>query len=233
MKELEKQHEKDKFNALEQQKQMYEKQIQQLKLMTSPGTPYASYGLDSFGSTSGLSRASFGSFGNLSSPSQVNPRMERWAQEREKLFKKSLSKLKDEIVIANQLTYEANYLAREMNRNTEFKVTLQIPATNLSPNRRKGAFVSEPAILVKRTNKPSQIWSMEKLENKLVDMREAYQEWKDRDNDNSSSKSENSNELSTPDSDPFYELQENHHLIGVANIFLEVLFHDVMLDYQV
>lgn len=32
--------------------------------------------------------------------------------------------------------------------------------------------------------------------------------------------------------DPFYESQENHNLIGVANIFLEALFHDVTLDYH-
>ena len=34
-------------------------------------------------------------------------------------------------------------------------------------------------------------------------------------------------------SDPFYESQENHNLIGVANIFLKALFYDVKLDYQV
>lgn len=32
--------------------------------------------------------------------------------------------------------------------------------------------------------------------------------------------------------DPFYETQENHNLIGVANVFLEALFHDVKLDYH-
>lgn len=32
--------------------------------------------------------------------------------------------------------------------------------------------------------------------------------------------------------DPFYESQVNHNLIGVANVFLEVLFHDVKLDYH-
>lgn len=32
--------------------------------------------------------------------------------------------------------------------------------------------------------------------------------------------------------DPFFENQANHNLIGVANVFLEVLFHDVALDYQ-
>ena len=33
--------------------------------------------------------------------------------------------------------------------------------------------------------------------------------------------------------DPFYEAQENHNLIGVANIFLECLFHDIKLQYAV
>lgn len=42
----------------------------------------------------------------------------------------------------------------------------------------RGAFVSEPAILVKRINMGSQVWSMEKLENKLVDMRDMYEERK-------------------------------------------------------
>lgn len=32
--------------------------------------------------------------------------------------------------------------------------------------------------------------------------------------------------------DPFFENQANHSLIGVANVFLEALFHDVTLDYQ-
>ena len=32
--------------------------------------------------------------------------------------------------------------------------------------------------------------------------------------------------------DPFYETAENQNLIGVANLFLGVLFHDVALSYQ-
>ena len=31
----------------------------------------------------------------------------------------------------------------------------------------------------------------------------------------------------------FFVLQENHHLIGVANVFLEVLFYDAKLEYHV
>ena len=33
--------------------------------------------------------------------------------------------------------------------------------------------------------------------------------------------------------DPFFETQENHHLIGVASLFLEAILHDVCLAYQV
>lgn len=66
---------------------------------------------------------------------------------------------------------------------------------------------------------------MEKLENKLVDMREMYEERKDL-----SLKDPSPDEGSA--TDPFYESQENHNLIGVANIFLESLFHDVILDYH-
>jgi kinesin family protein 13 len=42
----------------------------------------------------------------------------------------------------------------------------------------RGAFVSEPAIMVKRPGRGGQVWSMEKLDNKLVDMREMYDEWR-------------------------------------------------------
>lgn len=43
----------------------------------------------------------------------------------------------------------------------------------------RGAIVSEPAIQVKRKGKGTQVWTIEKLENKLVDMREHYTDWKE------------------------------------------------------
>ena len=52
------------------------------------------------------------------------------------MFKQSLAKLRQEVVKANALVREANFLAEEMGKQTEFHVTLQIPASNLSPNRR-------------------------------------------------------------------------------------------------
>ncbi|XP_053690029.1 kinesin-like protein KIF13B [Sabethes cyaneus] len=211
---LEKQHEEDKQVALEKQRIEYEKQFQQLRNILSPTTPYAPY-------------APYDPF-RLSKLPPNTPtaqlRVEKWAQERDEMFKRSLGQLKTDIVRANSLVQEANVLAEEMNKQTKFSVTLQIPPANLSPNRKRGAFVSEPAILVRRMNSGSQIWSMEKLDNKLIDMRDMYQEYKDN---NFTVMDENKNK-----SDPFYESQENHNLIGVANIFLEVLFHDVTLDYH-
>ena len=86
--------------------------------------------------------------------------------------------------------------------------------------------MSEPAILVKYNDDTSQVWSMEKLDLKLIDMRELYDELK--------SLGENAKELiGTQYPDPFSESTENHSLIGVANVFLSVLFHDVDLNYHV
>lgn len=44
----------------------------------------------------------------------------------------------------------------------------------------RGAIVSEPAIQVRRKGKSTQVWTIEKLENKLIDMRDLYQEWKEK-----------------------------------------------------
>ena len=90
----------------------------------------------------------------------------------------------------------------------------------------RGAFVSEPAILVKRRDEASQVWSMEKLDLKLIDMRELYEELK------SEGLEPDSDEIGITYPDPFCESCENHNLIGVANVFLSVLFHEVSLDYH-
>lgn len=94
-----------------------------------------------------------------------------------------------------------------MGKHTDYQVTLQIPAAHLSANRKvrtrtssdvgciliksplrtervvfvvqRGAIVSEPAIQVRRKGKGTQVWTIEKLENKLVDMRDQYRDWKD------------------------------------------------------
>lgn len=117
----------------------------------------------------------------------VNPRSQKirflkWAQRREELLKESLSQLKVELVKANALVREANMMAEELWRNrrglSHYDVTLQIPVHNLRPSKIKaGNTVCEPVIVVKRhAMSGHQIWSVEQLENKLIDMREIYNE---------------------------------------------------------
>ncbi|XP_047520738.1 kinesin-like protein KIF13B isoform X4 [Pieris napi] len=213
---LERQHEEDKQVALEKQRQEYERQFQQLRNILSPSTPYPPYSYDPL------------KLGKMTACTPTTAaRVERWAAERDDTFKRSIGRLKADILRANALVQEANFLAEEMRRNTRFSVTLQIPPQNLSPNRKRGAFVSEPAIMAKRPTRGAQVWSMEKLENKLVDMRDMYDEWRHRQHAEDDIDEQEEKAL-----DPFYESQENHNLIGVANVFLEALFHDVTLDYH-
>ncbi|XP_068093045.1 kinesin-like protein KIF13A isoform X2 [Hyperolius riggenbachi] len=205
---LEKQYMEEKRNALEEQRLMYERELEQLRQQLSPDRQHQH------------------SSDRLSYSSQTTQqKMSMWAEERDELFRQSLSKLREQIVKANTLVREANLLAEEMNKSTDYQVTLQIPAVNLSANRKRGAIVSEPAIQVRRKCKGTQVWSIDKLENKLIDMRDAYQEWKERPTKDM--------KITYRKGDPFYEAQENHNLIGVANVFLECLFYDVKLQYAV
>ena len=164
---MERQHEEDKQRALQRQRQEYERQFQHLRTsILSPMSPSSSI---SPWEQRGLRNGS------------MTPRSERWAQEKDEQFRRSLTQLREDIVRANSLAREANILAEELGKNTRFSVTLQIPPANLSPNRKRIGLVSEPAILVRRTGKPNQIWSLDKLDVKLIDMRDLYNELKNVD----------------------------------------------------
>ncbi|KAM9666802.1 kinesin-like protein KIF13A isoform 5-T5 [Trichechus inunguis] len=206
---LERQYLEEKRSALEEQRLMYERELEQLRQQLSPERQPQSSGPD-----------------RLAYSSQTaQQKVTQWAEERDELFRQSLAKLREQLVKANTLVREANFLAEEMSKLTDYQVTLQIPAANLSANRKRGAIVSEPAIQVRRKGKGTQVWTIEKLENKLIDMRELYQEWKEE--------VPEVKRLYGKRRDPFYEAQENHNLIGVANVFLECLFCDVKLQYAV
>ncbi|XP_019376445.1 PREDICTED: kinesin-like protein KIF13B [Gavialis gangeticus] len=207
---LEQQHEEEKRSALERQRLMYEHELEQLRRRLSPEKQH-------FRS---MERFSFHS-------PNAQQRLRQWAEEREEMLNQSLRKLREQIVKANLYVREANFIAEELDKRTEYKVTLQIPASSLNANRKRGAVLSEPAIQVRRKGKGKQIWSLEKLENRLVDMRDLYQEWKECEEDNPMMRAYFRR------ADPFYDEQENHSLIGVANVFLESLFYDVKLQYAV
>uniref|UniRef100_A0A672SJQ3 Kinesin family member 13B n=1 Tax=Sinocyclocheilus grahami TaxID=75366 RepID=A0A672SJQ3_SINGR len=204
---LERQHEEEKRTALEHQRLMYEQELQQLRRQLTPDRQSIQ--------------------GGMSSSPSAQHRLRQWSEEREVVLTRSLRKLREQIVRANLLVQEANFIAEELDKRTEYRVTLQIPAANLNANRKRDAVLSEPAIQVRRKGKGKQIWALEKMENRLVDMRELYQEWKDFDEDNPVMRSYFKR------ADPFFDEQVNHSLIGVANVFLSCLFYDVKLQYAV
>ncbi|XP_069831907.1 kinesin-like protein KIF13B isoform X2 [Dendropsophus ebraccatus] len=207
---MEQQHEEEKRTALERQRLMYEHELEQLRRRLSPEKHHYR----------SMDRFSFGS-------PNAQQRIRQWTEEREVMLHHSLSKLREQIAKANMYVQEANFIADEMDKRTEYKVTLQIPASSLNANRKRGEVLSEPAIQVRRKGKGKQIWSLEKLENRLVDIRDLYQEWKACEEDSPVIRAYFRR------ADPFYDEQENHSLIGVANVFLESLFHDVKLQYAV
>uniref|UniRef100_A0A8C3AIJ4 Kinesin family member 13B n=1 Tax=Cyclopterus lumpus TaxID=8103 RepID=A0A8C3AIJ4_CYCLU len=197
---LERQHEEEKRSALERQRQMYEQELQQLRKKLNPDR--LSTG-PSGGPASGMSHST-----------SAQSRLRQWNEEREAVLVRSLRRLREQIVRANLLVQEACFISEELERHTEYRVTLQIPSDNLNANRKRDAVLSEPAIQVRRRCRGKQIWSLEKMENRLVDMRELYQEC-------------------PTCADPFFDEQENHSLIGVANVFLSCLFYDVKLQYAI
>ncbi|KAF5898706.1 kinesin-like protein KIF13B isoform X2, partial [Clarias magur] len=213
---LERQHEEEKRTALERQRLMYEQELQQLRRRLTPERQ-TTQTQQQYRSMERLS------LGGASSSS----RLRQWSEEREAVLTRSLRKLREQIVKANLLVQEASFIAEELDKKTEYRVTLQIPAANLNANRKRDAVLSEPAIQVRRKSKGKQIWALEKMENRLVDMRELYQEWKDHDEDNPVMRSYFKR------ADPFFDEQVNHSLIGVANVFLSCLFYDVKLQYAV
>ncbi|XP_076835244.1 kinesin-like protein KIF13B isoform X2 [Brachyhypopomus gauderio] len=217
---LERQHEEEKRSALERQRHMYEQELQQLRRRLTPERAAGpAVQAPHHRSMERLSLAS-------SSPS-THSRLRQWSEEREAVLTRSLRKLREQIVKANLLVQEASFIAEDLDKKTEYKVTLQIPAANLNANRKRDAVLSEPAIQVRRKGKSKQIWALEKMENRLVDMRDLYQEWKDCEEDNPVVRSYFKR------ADPFFDEQVNHSLIGVANVFLSCLFYDVKLQYAV
>uniref|UniRef100_A0A3P8UWT2 Kinesin family member 13A n=1 Tax=Cynoglossus semilaevis TaxID=244447 RepID=A0A3P8UWT2_CYNSE len=212
---LEKQYLEEKRTALEEQRMMYERELESLRQQLSPEKASQHHRT----SSSVSERLTF----QTHTP---HGKLRLWTDDRDVLFRQSLSRLREQVVKANTLVREANFLAEEMNKLTDYQVTLQIPTANLSANHKRGMIVSEPAIQVRRKGKGTQVWTIEKLENKLVDMRDHYRDWKE-------GTEETHNKGNSKPCDPFYEAQENHNLIGVANIFLECLFHDVKLQYAV
>ncbi|KRY43581.1 Kinesin-like protein KIF13A [Trichinella spiralis] len=213
---LERHHLKDKQVALENQRRIYEEQLQSLRNQCiSPLTPCCE-------SNCLLLTPCTPSLPN----SYVKSRYTEWATGREDVFRMSMAKLKENLIGVNKLVREANLLASMLHKETKFSVTLQIPAENLNPRKIcQSTFICEPAVLVQQ-GKRNQIWAVEKLENKLIVMRDLY-------NQNATNKNANEAVFNEKFANHFFDSFDAQYLIGVANVFLEVLFYDVKLNYHV
>lgn len=148
--------------ALEKQRQEYERQFQQLRNILSPSTPYSPYvpynpfSLGKITPCTPTTQMRVERWAqeryvlhlkwilNYSSDwlikscnlNYYDTNVQTFILFRDEMFKRSLGQLKTDILRANSLVKEANFLAEEMGRQTTFSVTLQIPPANLSPNRK-------------------------------------------------------------------------------------------------
>lgn len=125
------------------------------------------------------------------------------------------------VVDANRLAQEANMLAEALHKDIVFKVTLTVPVSLLSPQKKSAETSNEVAIRVlHKQHGTDHVWSLETLHEKVLAMREMYQRME-----------EGTSLLdATMSAEPFYDL-EQHALLGVANVFLECLHHSVPHDY--
>lgn len=139
-------------------------------------------------------------------------------------FRRSLEALHGSLMKAVGLVREANQISEDLQRSCKFKVTLQIPTFNLSPNNFKGSFMTEPTILLSKKGEGRQTWSLEKMEIRIGEMRQVYQRVKEG--------SGTVDEIGKSLKDPFYEAVESHSLVGVANLYLSSVFHDIIFEHS-
>ncbi|XP_065844044.1 kinesin-like protein KIF13A isoform X2 [Oscarella lobularis] len=211
VKSLEEKHIADKQGALDEQRMMYEKKLEELRGQMQSTVKRDSTSPPATPATPGSARGS---------------RLDLLSDEEEELYnEEDLRRLKENMLSAMEMVREANCLSSEMDKDVKFKVSLQIRREFLSP-RRKGApkrkRPNEVVIALNYAKNKSRntTWSVDKLEDKLVDMRDMYQRLQD---------GALKDELEM--NDPFYD-QDSHVLIGVANLFLECLHHEVELEYS-
>lgn len=75
-----------------------------------------------------------------------------------------MAKLREQIVKANALVREANFLAEEMSKLTDYQVTLQIPAANLNANRKVRKFaILYKVVLYKMSKSPQYFYIQDKI----------------------------------------------------------------------
>ncbi|XP_065651766.1 kinesin-like protein KIF13A isoform X6 [Hydra vulgaris] len=206
--QLEHQHEVEKQGALDQQKEMYEQKLEELRREKTPESLMTGRASSGY-----VSEDRF-----LNTPTIYDSQL---------FYEESVRRLREEVIRANVLVREANQLSFEMKKDSEFAVTLQIPTASLSQGVSRGPLTSEVAIVVRSKTRGTQVWSVDKLSNKIFDMRDAYE----AEMETHPLQSIRSPSIADDDDGLFFEV-ECHTLIGVATVWLECLYQNVPLDYS-
>ena len=215
MAKLEERYEREKRAALDRQRTEYEKQMKRMTVSPPVGAVPFHEGMEEEEEEEYHHEEPGDNVMSWLEDSTYADRMEK--------FKKSLAVLRESLVRANMMAREANQMAEELERATKFSVSLQIPSDNLSPNSRSGAYMTQPSILVLREGEGRQVWPLERLESRMVDMRELAVKV--------AAQTAVIGDIGHSQPDPFYEAVESHTLVGVASFYLSALFHGVAFEY--
>ncbi|KAK0149078.1 Kinesin-like protein KIF13B [Merluccius polli] len=215
---LERQHE-EKRSALERQRLMYEQELQQPRRRLHPDRLSAQGGAPQPGQAGQPGQPGQGlqshhrsledsALGACPTPPAPRGRLRQWSA-------REVSEIGHR---QSQPAVSGSWLHRRGAGQTHRvpHVTLQIPAANLNANRKRDAVLSEPAVQVRRKAGQSRSDSGEDGE-PLGDMRSSTRSGRLRD-DNPVMRSY------LRRADPFFDEQENHSLIGVANSSCPALF---------
>ena len=145
----------------------------------------------------------------------------------------SLTRLQELVLYATDLVRTANQYSEALQRDVRFSVTLRIVPSYLAPRSRyvtREDIMGCVAIRVIFPGKGSDaVWTIEMLQDKLAVIAEMYEEAER----NREERGEGANIWKdSMGPDPFCDV-EDHSLIGVANAYLNCLFHFLPVEYSV
>ena len=155
-------------------------------------------------------------------------------------LKEGVRLLKVDLARAQHLVMEANSLCERLNKDVHFSVTLRIPPERLGPSvEPESRLLCSAAIKLVRPGREDSIWCLDKLEDRMSELRSEIYSMEDDDDFSECNLTFTSTPMNsqpplppgaepntTTIKDPFYEEQQQS-LIGVASFYLESLFYDL------
>ena len=155
---------------------------------------------------------------------------------RRQRLKEGVRLLKGDLSRAQHMVMEANSLCNRLEKSVKFSVTLRIPPSRLGPSPDNDPkLLCQAAIKLQRSGREDTIWTVEKLEDRLNEMRAEILSLcseEDLSEVSSDSLTRSPTSVDTPSrADPFADDQQQS-LVGVASFYLESLFYDLNQPFE-